>query len=286
MKASAIEANASRTSMTTSTKRILRAGDFDVNVGTTYSDDDSDLDYVTLTARRFMGKTVLSEDDLHDAESIVDVVGQRATDWAVSYATHLDNACIGVTAAENGTTVPFTSIYKTVRTNGADGTSDYVADANYVNHGGVAASAYNDLSEAFRRVEVGDYWDETNAVVIAHPAFRDVLRKVKDSNGNPIFVQGQGADSGTPDRLFGVDIVWSRGAKTSLTASARPNGNPLLVFVGDRNLLKLGVRSGPESMVTAADAQSNTDETALKLRSRRGFAAGNVFGFSVVEKTA
>src|ERR1044072_4171709 len=100
MKASAIEANASRTSMTTSTKRILRAGDFDVNVGTTYSDDASDRDYVTLTARRVMGETCLPENALPDAESIVDVVGQRATDWAVSYATPLDNACIGVTAAE------------------------------------------------------------------------------------------------------------------------------------------------------------------------------------------
>lgn len=286
LKASAVEANANRTAMGTSTKRILRAGDFDVNTGTTYVDDDSDLDYVTLTARRFMGKTVLEEDDLHDAESIVDVVGQRATDWAVSYATHLDNACLGVTAAENGTTVPFTSAYKAVRTNGVDVTSDYVADANYVNYNGQASGAYDGLSSALRLVEVSDYFDEGQALVIAHPAFRDVLRRAKDLQGNPIFVGGQGGDAGTPDTLFNIEIAWSRGAKTSAVAGSKPVGNPLVVIVGDRGLLKLGVRSGPESLVTPADAQSNTDQTALKLRSRRGFAVGNVAGISVLEKTA
>ncbi|GAX54740.1 phage major capsid protein [Streptomyces olivochromogenes] len=285
LKASAIEATASRTGMTTSTKRILRAGDFDVNTGTTYVDDDSDLDYVTLTARRFMGKTVLEEDDLKDAESIVDVIGQRAMDYANSYATYLDNACVGVTASENGTTVPFTSIYKTVRTNGANGTSGYVADANYVNWNGAASGAYNSLSNTLKLVEVGDYFDEANALIIANTAFRDVLRQVKDNNGTPIFVQGQGTDSGQPDTLFGIEIFWSRGAKTSAVAGSKPAGNPLLVFVGDRGLLKLGVRSGPETIVTPADAQSNTDQTALKLRSRRGFALGNVFGAAVLEKT-
>lgn len=285
LKASAIEASAQRHTMGTATKRILRQAGYDVTVGTTYTDDSSDLDYVVLTARRFMGRSVLDEDDVADADMIVDTIAQRGADWAVSYATALDNACLGVTATENGTTAPFTSIYKQVRTNGATA-EDYTADDNYVNHGGAASAAYDDLSEALRLVEVGDYWDANRALIVAHPAFRDVLRRVKDDNGTPVFVQGQGGDAGQPDTLFGVEIFWSRGAKTSAAVSATPGGNSLLVFVGDRGLLKLGVRSGPESRLDVSRAHDNTDDTAVKFRSRRGFAGGHPKGFSVLEKTA
>ena len=284
LKASAIEATAQRHVMNTSTKRILRQQGYNVTVGKTYTRDDSDLDYVTLTARRFMGQSVLDEDDVADADMIVDTIAARALDWGVSYATALDNACLGVTATENGTTAPFTSVYKAVRTNTtAEG---YTADANYVNHGGAASAAYDDLSGCLRRVETSDYWDENNALIIANPAFRDVLRRVKDNNGTPIFVQGQGADSGQPDRLFGVEIFWSRGAKTSNGVSPSPEGNPLLVFVGNRDLLKLGVRSGPESRFEVSSAQDSVDEMAVKFRSRRGFKLGHTKAFAVLEKTA
>lgn len=286
LKASAIEATAQRHPMNTATKRILRQAGYRVTVGTTYDRDDSDLDYVTLTARRFMGQSVLDEDDVADADMIVDTIGQRAKDWAVSYATALDNACLGVTAAENGTTAPFTSVYKQVRSNGSAAASGYVADANYVNYNGTATGAYDKFSEALRLVEVTDYWDENTALIIAHPAFRDVLRRVKDNNGTPVFVQGQGGDAGQPDTLFGVEIFWSRGSKTANQVTASPEGNPLLVFVGDRGLLKLGVRSGPESRLDVSRAHDTTDDTAVKFRSRRGFQLGHVTGFSVLEKTA
>lgn len=286
MKASAIEATAQRHVMNTSTKRILRQSGYNVTTGTTYVVDDGELDYVTLTARRFMGQSVLDEDDLADTELIVDTISQRAMDWAVSYATALDNACLGVTAAENGTTAPFTSVYASIRANGTVAEDDYVADDNYVNYNGQASGAYDNFSEALRLVEDSDYWDENQAVLIAHPAFRDVLRRTKDDNGTPIFVQGQGGDSGQPDQLFGVDIVWSRGAKTSPAVSSTPGGNPLLIFVGDRGLLKLGVRSGPESRLDLSRAHDATDDTAVKFRSRRGFKVGRLEGFSVLEKTA
>ena len=284
LKASAIEATAQRHTMNTSTKRILRQQGYNVTVGKQYVRDDSDLDYVTLTARRFMGQSVLDEDDVADADMIVDTIAARALDWGVSYATALDNACLGVTATENGTTAPFTSVYKAVRTTtSAEG---YTADANYVNHAGAASAAYDDLSGCLRRVETSDYWDENNALIIANPAFRDVLRRVKDNNGTPIFVQGQGADSGQPDRLFGVEIFWSRGAKTSNKVGPSPEGNPLLVFVGNRDLLKLGVRSGPESRFDVSSAQDDVDEMAVKFRSRRGFKVGHTKAFAVLEKTA
>lgn len=285
-KASSVESLAQRHNMQTATKRILRQHGHTVTAGTTYTDDASDLDYVTLTARRFMGRDVLDEDDVADADMIVDVIGQRALDWAVSYATAFDNACLGVTAAENGTTVPFTSVYKKVRTTDTAVNPDYTADDNYVNYAGAATAAYDAFSDALRRVEISDYWDEGRAYLIAHPAFRDVLRRTKDNQGEPIFVKGQGGDSGQPDQLFGVPIFWSRGAKTSNGFSPSPEGNPLLIFVGNSDLLKLGIRSGPESRLDMSRAQDNTDDTAVKFRSRRGFGVGHVNAFSVLEKTA
>ena len=285
LKASAVEALAERHTMNTSTKRILRQQSYLVTAGKQYQADDGDLDYVTLTARRFMGQSVLDEDDTADAAMIVDTVTKRAADWAVSYATAFDNACLGVTATENGTTAPFTSVYKALKTN--DTAADYTANANWVDGGSLAASAaYDHFSNTLLKVETSDYWDGNNALIIAHPAFRDVLRRTKDNNGTPIFVQGQGGDAGQPDTLFGVEIFWSRGAKTSAAMSATPEGNPLLVFVGNRALLKLGVRSGPESRMDVADAHSNVDDIAVKFRSRRGFQLGHVKAFSVLEKTA
>ncbi len=284
LKASAVEALAERHSMATSTKRILRQQSYLVTAGKEYTRDDGDLDFVTLTARRFMGQSVLDEDDTQDAAMIVDTVSKRAADWAISYATAFDNGCLGVTATENGTTAPFTSVYKAIKT--TDSAASYTASANYVNHAGVASAFYDDASATLKLVEESDYWDGSNALIVAHPSFRDVLRRTKDTVGTPIFVQGQGHDSGQPDTLFGVDIFWSRGAKTSPAMSATPSGNPLLIFIGNRSLFKLGVRSGPESRMDVADAHSNVDDIAVKFRSRRGFQLGHVKGFSVLEKTA
>lgn len=284
LRASAVEATAQRHVMNTATKRILRQSGYTVTAGTSYTTDAGDLDYVTLTARRFMGRSVLDEDDLSDAAMIVDTIAQRGADWAVSYATALDNSCLGTTGAEDGVATPFTSVYKAVRTTTA--AESYTADAGYVNYNGQASGAYDAFSSALNLVEITDYWDANNAIIIAHPAFRDVLRRTKDNVGTPVFVRGQGQDSGQPDTLFGVEIFWSRGAKTSNGMSSSPIGNPLLVFVGDRGLLKLGVRSGPESRLDVSRAQDDTDDTAVKFRSRRGFKVGHTKAFSVLEKTA
>lgn len=283
-KTSAVEALGQRHPMNTLTKRVLRQAGYQVTAGSTYTADSGALDYITLTAVRFMGQSVLDEDDLADASLIVDTIAQRAADWAVSYATAFDNSCLGVTAAATGdSTAPFTSVYKAIRT--TNSATSYTADANYVNNSAGPSAYYDDMSKTLKLVEAGDYWDGNNALIIAHPEFRDVLRRTKDNQGEPVFVQGQGADSGQPDRLFGVEIFWSRGAKTSPVMSSTPGGNPLLIFVGDRGLLKLGVRSGPESRVDVSRAHDSVDDTAVKFRTRRGFQIGHEKGFAVLEKT-
>lgn len=286
-KASAVEATAQRHNMQTATKRVLRASGLKINAGKQYVTDDSDLDYVTLTARRFMSRVAVDEDDLADAAMIVDTLSQRARDWATSYADTFDNACLATTGVENGTTVPFTSVYKSIRTN--DSAVDYTADDNLVTWDGAATGAYDKFSETLRVVEVGQYWDAAQALVIAHPSFRDAFRRTKDNQGMPIFVQGT---AGTPDTLFGVEIFWSRGLKTdtsggiSYTNGGSPDGNGLLIFCGDRSLLKIGMRSGPETRVDVSRAHDDYDDTAVKFRVRRGFKVGHQNGFSVLERTA
>ncbi len=116
--------------MRSSTKRVLRSGGLTVTAGTSYTTDASTNDYITLTARRLMAQFIVDEDDLADADSVVDTLSVKGMDWAISYADSFDNACLAVSAAENGTTVPFTSLYKALRT--TNSATSYTADDNYL----------------------------------------------------------------------------------------------------------------------------------------------------------
>lgn len=278
LKNSAVEATAQRHIMHTATKRVLRSSGLAVTDGKQYSTDNSDLDYIVLTAKRFMARVAVDEEDLSDAAMIVDVLGQRGSEWAISYANIFDNACLAVTAAPATTGVPFTSVYKSIRTQNT--ATSYTADANYVSWNGSASAAYDKFSETLRIVEVGQYWDPSRSLIIAHPGYRDAFRRTKDDQGLPIFVQ---STAGTPDTLFGVEIFWSRGAKTSPVMTQAPAGGNLLIFCGDRSLLKLGIRSGPETRVDVSRAHDDFDDTAVKFRTRRGFNIGHEKAFSVLE---
>ncbi|WP_328932628.1 MULTISPECIES: phage major capsid protein [unclassified Streptomyces] len=279
---SAIEGYARAYKMTTDQKRVLRSLGMSVGTGSTYSSDNSTNDYVLLDSVKFTGQFIVDEDDLNDADSIVDTLATKAADWSKTYAVKFDNSCIGVTAVADGSTVPFTSVYKTVRTNGATG-EGYTADDNYVNYNGSASATYSSLSSVVAKVEQGLYWNPANSLVIAHPAFRDVFRNTKDTNGMPVFVQGI---AGTPDTLFGIPVAWSLGAKTSAVATDAPGGNPLLVVVGDTDALMRGDRTGPEALIDRARAHDSTDETALKLRVRKAFEVSHPKAVAVLEKTA
>lgn len=280
---SAVEGFARAYPMTTDQKRVLRSLGVTVTAGSTYTSDSSTSDYVLLDAVKFGGLFIVDEDDLSDADSVVDTMAAKAADWSKDYAAMFDNACLAVTGATaNGTTIPFTSVYATVRANGATG-EGYTADDNYVNHAGAASAIYTDLSNVVSKVEQGAYWNPGNSLVVAHPTFRQVFRNAKDSNNMPIFIQGA---AGTPDTLFGIQVAWSLGAKTSATASKSPGGNPILVVVGDTDALMRGDRSGPEALIDVARAHDTTDQTALKLRVRKAFEVAHPKAVAVLEKTA
>lgn len=276
---SAVEALGRSEPMGTDTKHVPRAGDVDVAVvpkGNAYDEDVATNDEVLLTAVKF-GKVIrVADEDLQDIGSAKIVEGKKLN-WATGFGVLFDNATLGVTAAANGTTIPFTSVYKAVRTTNA--ATSYTADNNYVS----GTATLTSLSNTLAKVEGSNYFSEADIVVIAHPTFRSALRGVVDTTGRPIFNE---SPAGTPDTLFGHPIRWSLGAKTHATATKSPTGNPLLI-VANRNLLIVGKRSGPESVLAGADtgAAFLTDEALLKMRARRGFVVGNENGVAVFEKT-
>lgn len=281
---SGIEALARREPMRTDTKTVPRSGNIDVDVipkGGAYGEDASVSDEVVLKARKFGTAIRLAEEDIADLRDggAANVVAIKQADWATAYARKLDNACLGVTTAENGTTVPFTSVYASIMA--ADAGLGYTAGANRVATAAGAAVSYDNLSAVLGLAEGGDFFDPSKVVVIAHPSFMGVLRGVKDAQGSPVFVQGL---AGTPNTLFGYSIAFSAGARTSAVATSAPTGNPLLV-VANRDALVLGVRSGPESFSISGDTglSALTDEAIIKMRSRRGFALGHPRAAAVLE---
>lgn len=290
---SCIERYGNRVPMRSKTKSIPRSAGITVTAGTTYTDDASTNDEVTVTARRFIARFKIDEDDLADASTRVDVIRTKGIDWAISYADTFDNACLAVTGAENGTTVPFTSLYRQLRT--TDNDVSYTADDNYLSWDDdvisipstpTGTSLYEKLSAMFRKVEVGKYWSPADALVIAHPGWRDALRLCLDGQGRPIFQPGSGfglPGNGTPDMLFNTPISWSRGAKTSPTNSGSPAGNDLIFYV-NRRFLRRGDRSGPETLTDDARAQDDTDDYAIKFRTRRAFKCTHPKATSVLER--
>ena len=291
---SVIERFGNKVPMRSKTKSIPRSAGITVTANTTYTDDTSTNDEVTITARRFIARFKIDEDDLADASTRMDVIRTKGVDWAISYADVFDNACLAVTGTSpNGTTVPFLSVYAALRSTNTD--TSYVADTNYATWDDdlislpitpAGTSLYERLSAMFRKVEIGKYWSPADALVIAHPGWRDALRLCVDAQGRPIFQPGAGfglPGNGTPDVLFNVPIAWSRGAKTSPTNTGSPTGNDVIFFVNAR-FLKRGDRSGPETLTDDARAQDDTDDYAIKFRTRRGFVLTHEMAASVVER--
>lgn len=266
-----------RVTMTAETKRIPRGSTVGIEVvakGAAYGEDVHEYDDIELRNVK-LGKMVrLAEEDLDD--SPLNIIEEKKAAWASSYAKYLDNATMAVTGAQ-GAGVPFESVYRVLSV-GRDGVA---ANANIVKASDVT---YQTLSDLLAKREASAYFDPSKEVVIAHTSFKSVFRTLKDEAGHYIFAPSPA--QGQPDTILGYPLNWSAGLRTSATASDAPTGNPILVS-GNRDLLILGVRSGPESVVIDGrdGASTQTDETLLKMRARRGFVLGHADGAAILEKT-
>lgn len=288
---SVVETEARQESMSTLTKKVPRDGGVDfegaTQKGVAIAEDDSDVDTVLLTARKLARIVRLNDEDVEDTSDVANVITQKQLGWATAYGIGFDNSTLAVTAAENGTTVPFTSLYKVLRTTNAalpDGVT-YTADDNLIQSAtGAAELEYLDLTNLFGLVEISQYWSDPDMVVIASPYFRRLFRGILDDQNRPIFSENQAMASKGGESLFGGRIRWTTGARTSAVATNKPTGNPLL-FVGNKNFLIKGNRSGPEYAVAGPNSGAGftVDQTLLKFRTRRGFAVGHPSAWACYE---
>lgn len=268
---SVIERIATKYSMATDAKQIPRSNGISisgvVDKGASYNLEELDVDNVTLVAKKLGAAAAINHEDLLDPH--VSVLDQIRDGWARSYAVGLDNACLGVTGDADHQLRPFRSVYYSLRH--GNSRTNYEADENYVN--GTSGVTYDNLSDALGKMEVSAFFEPSKVKVIAHPAFKKFLRGIKDNNETPIFVQGQGGDSGTPSMLFDVPVEFATGAVATPTMSDEPKGNPLL-FLVNTDFLALGVRSGPESKIVGEDQGPGflSDTALVKMRARRAFA--------------
>lgn len=274
---SVIEQVARKFNMTTDLARLKGVSGADPRVvaeGGLIPDADLDFADKVIEAVKYAELLPLSYEDVSDSSG--QFIEDYKVDWFSNFAVKFDNACLGVTAAQGTTTGtradrPFNSVYVE-----ATALSNVTATAG--------ALTFEDLNDGWSQVESDPYYGAGTGVIIAHPMVRGSLRSLKDADGNNIFSAGQAVSGSVGDSLFGVPIVYSRGARTSAVQTANPAGNPLIIF-GDRSALIDGVRSGPES-VLSTEVDFKTDVYNLKVRARRGFVVSQPSAFHVVEITA
>lgn len=286
---SAVEAYAQRIPMKTQSRSTPRSGGVGTDIvakGGTYLEDTSVNDQVMLFVQKFGRAVRIAEEDIDD--SLADILNTKMSDWGTGYAKGLDNASFGVTAAKATTNCQFDSLYYTLSQ--TDASTGYTANAN-LSKSGTGGTTYTGLSTTLGLVETGDYWDDGEALVVAHPSYKKKLRNILDASQRPIFQESSGGfpggGQGHPvDRVFGYPIHWSLGARTAAVPTSTPGGNPLFITMNKQFML-LGVRSGPESVFI--DGRNGlaalTDESILKMRARRGYATGHPNAFAIWEDT-
>lgn len=260
---SAVETAARKVNMTSDQVKVPRFVSNGVDVvaeGALIPLKDATLDSVILDAHKFADRFAVSSEDAEDA--IVDAFAAFRTEWLSNYAVALDNACLGTT----GTGGPFESVYRTVGAGNRTSTA--------------GSLTYEDLVDAVGDLEVSR---KGGLVIIAHPAFAMSLRNLKDEAGDRVVDTAGVLGAGVPT-VFGHELVFSHGARTSASFSDAPTGNPLLVVAAKKELI-LGVRSGPEYKISSEEQWAN-DNLELKMRARRAFALASADGARVVELTA
>lgn len=288
VRASVVERIGRPEPMASDTKQVPRSGNFAIAAvakGAAYGETAGANDYVELIARKAGGVLRVAEEDLLD--SSVDILSTKRNDASRNMAVFFDNATLGTSATENGTTVLYTSVYKAVRTN--ETATGYTADTNYVSG---ASATYDNLSTTLAKLEDSVWFDEGQIFIAASPALKSSLRLIRDTTGVPIFEQAQGAE-GSPDRVFGYPINWTLGARVSGVNTQAPTGNPLMI-IGNRDLLIKGMAKLSPTIAStnpgfAIQRANNgvgflTDEALMKAAMRRGFKVGAVPAFAVFER--
>lgn len=301
---SAVEALAPAETMTSDTKQIARFGGFTVaNVakGAEYGFSTNTQDLVDLIARKIGGAAKVAEEDFVDTITGEATMRRYEQEAGTALAKTFDHACLGTTTAMNGTTSPFVSVYQCVATTQSTPWGSYTGNTNRIqiprltSAAATPAATWQDgIVNWLALYEEGDFYDEENTFVIASPLMKSALRKVRDADGQPVFIPG-GNQSGASPSLFGYsNFRWSFGARTGATMTDTPSGNPLII-IGNRTALKRGLARTSPGMVpgnpgvqwqrAAQGIGFLSDEAIMKAMMRRAFVVSVPQAIAVLEIT-
>lgn len=298
METSAIERVARVETMTSDTKDVPRFGGFTVATvakGAEYGFSTNTPDMVEMIASKIGGAAKIAEEDLVDTVLGEGTMRKYESEAGGALAVHYDHAALGTTAARNGTTVKYTSVYRTLSQAQTTPWGSYTANANIrqvestdwtTNTSGATMDAIDAWLAAY---EESIFFDEGNTVVLASPAFKSRFRRLRDTTGRTIFVdERQGGDP----LFFGYRGIWTRGARTHATDTQTPTGNPFMV-IGNAQMLINGRARTSAGMVpgnpgtqwqrAAQGIGFLSDEAIMKALMRRAFACAIPQAFSILE---
>lgn len=303
---SAVESQGREEPMTEATKNIPRYAGFtvgNVSKGAQYGASTGDEDRIDLIARKVGGYAQLAEEDI-TGDLQADPLQPLRNEAGSELALNFDNSCLGVTAAGNGTTVKYTSVYKEIRTSGVAGGFDknYTADDSYktITTANLEASSaanvgYNMLNDVMGLAEITRLFEDDQTIVIADPRLKKSFRVLKDPLGAFLLVPiGRDALGRPQYEFFGYPVFWSRGARTSAVDTSSPPGNKLLIVANKRHLIRgnraLSPQIPADTFGWALQRSGHglgffSDEAFVKAAFRRAFALGSKQAAAVLEVT-
>lgn len=302
-KTSVMEQIAPPETMTSDTKQVPRFGGFtvaSVAKGAEYGYSTNTQDLVDLIARKIGGLAKIAEEDFADTITGEGTMRRYEQEAGSALAKTFDHACIGTTTAMNGTTSPFVSIYQTVATTQSTPWGSYTANANRIQvpilttGAATPAATWLDAASNFLALwEESDFYDEGNMFAIASPRVKNIFRKVRNGDGDPLFMDSN--RSGGNPSLFGMsDWTWTTAARTHATMTDTPTGNPLII-IGNKNALKRGLARTSPGMVpgnpgvqwqrAATGIGFISDEAIMKAMMRRAFVVTVPQAVAVLEIT-
>jgi hypothetical protein len=297
--ASAVETYANPVTMTSDTKQIDRFGGFTVATvakGADYGFSTNTSDRINMVAAKVGGAAKIAEEDLVDTTMGEGTMRMYEEEAGKALAAHYDNAALAVTAAPNGTTVKYSSVYYELTQAQTTPHGNYaanqnllkVARANFI----AGATGYAAISDWLARYEEGLFYDEGDTIVLMSPAFKALMRnQLNPLTGLPYFSD---ASTGSDPQFFGYQGKFTKGARTSATDTQSPAGNPIAI-IGNRKLMNNGrartsAGMAPGNPGTQWQRAANglgflSDEALMKATMRRAFKISTPHAFSVLEIT-
>ena len=294
---SAVETYANPVTMTSDTKEIDRFGGFTVATvakGADYGFSTNTADRIEMVARKVGGMAKIAEEDLVDTTMGEGTMRMYEVEAGKALAAHYDNAALGVTAAQNGTTVKYTSLYRDLSQSQTTPHGNYTGNANIVQVERAdfiaGATGYAAISNWLAKYEEGLFYDEGDTVVLMSPAFKALMRnQLNPLTGMPYFTDPR---SGADATFFGYQGKFTKGARTSTVDTQSPGGNPLAI-IGNRRLMNNGrarTSAGmpPGNPGTQWQRAANglgfmSDEALMKATMRRAFRISTPFAFAILE---